>query len=79
MRASGCSPTRSRRCLKAYRRTDQGRVEAGDNARIVQLLRRPFPGSARADLVSQIMVHVNLYGEAFVGNYRSADGEIALL
>jgi HK97 family phage portal protein len=65
--------------LHAYRRTDTGRVRAGDNARIVQLLRRPAPGSTGVDLVSQVMVHLNVYGEAFVGKYRSADGEIAQL
>jgi HK97 family phage portal protein len=65
--------------LKAYRRTDQGRVPAGDNARIVQLLRRPLPGSTGVDLISHIMVHLNVYGEAFLGKFRSADGEIAQL
>jgi HK97 family phage portal protein len=65
--------------LKTYRRTDAGRVPAGDNARIVQLLRRPTPGSTGVDLISHVMVHLNVYGEAFVGKYRSADGEIAQL
>jgi HK97 family phage portal protein len=65
--------------LKAYRRTDQGRVSAGDNARIVQLLKRPTPGSTGVDLISQIMVHLNVHGEAFVGKYRNSDGEIAQL
>jgi HK97 family phage portal protein len=65
--------------LKAYRRTDQGRTAAGDNARVVQLLRRPMPGSTSVDLISQIVVHLNVYGEAFVGKYRGADNEIAQL
>ena len=64
--------------LHAYRRTDQGRVPAGDNARVVQLLNRPAPGSTGVDLISQIMVHLNVHGEAFVGKYR-ADGEIVQL
>jgi HK97 family phage portal protein len=64
--------------LHAYRRTEQGRVSAGDNARIVQLLKRPAPGSTGVDLISQIMVHVNVYGEAFVGKWR-ADAEIVQL
>jgi len=64
--------------LHAYRRTATGRQPAGDNARVVQLLKRPAPGSTSVDLVSQIVVHLNVYGEAFVGKYRS-DGEIAQL
>src|SRR4051794_33906444 len=31
--------------LHVYRRTDAGRVRAGDGARAVQLLNRPAPGS----------------------------------
>jgi len=64
--------------LHAYRRTAAGRVPAGDNSRAVQLLNRPVPGSTGVDLVSQITVHLNLYGEAFVGKYR-ADSEIVQL
>ena len=64
--------------LKAYRRLPEGRVPAGDNARITQLLQRPSPGSTMVDLLSQMMVHANLYGESFVGLYR-ADGEIVQL
>jgi HK97 family phage portal protein len=62
-----------------FRRTEQGRVKAGDNARIVQLLKRPSPGSTVVDLISQVMVHLNVYGEAFVRKYRGSDGEIAQL
>jgi HK97 family phage portal protein len=64
--------------LHAYRRIDQGRVPAGENARIVQLLRQPSPGSTSVDLISQIVVHLNVFGDAFVGLYR-ADGEIVQL
>src|SRR4051812_6127172 len=64
--------------LKAYRRTPQGRVPAGDQARISQLLQRPSPGSTTVDLISQIVVHLNLYGDAFLGKFR-ADGEIVQL
>src|SRR3954471_14448611 len=42
--------------LHAYRQTTTGRVLAGDNQRIVQLLSRPSPGSTSADLLSQVMV-----------------------
>src|SRR4051794_12335726 len=64
--------------LKAYRRTPQGRVPAGDQARISQLLSRPSPGSTSVDLISQVVVHLNVYGDAFIGKYR-ADGEIVQL
>ena len=64
--------------LHVYRRTPQGRLPAGENARAVQLLNRPAPGSTGVDLISQVMVHLNVYGEAFVGKYR-ADGEIVQL
>jgi HK97 family phage portal protein len=64
--------------LHEYRRTPQGRVPAGANARIVQLLARPSRGSTGVDLISQIMVHANVHGEAFIGKYR-ADGEIVQL
>ena len=64
--------------LHVYRRTDQGRVAAGENARAVQLLNRPSPGSTGVDLISQVMVHLNVHGDAFVGKYRS-DSEIVQL
>jgi HK97 family phage portal protein len=64
--------------LHVYRRTEQGRQPAGDNARAVQLLQRPAPGSTGVDLISQVMVHLNVYGEAFVGKWRE-DREIVQL
>jgi len=64
--------------LHVYRRTPTGRQPAGDQARAVQLLTRPSPGSTSADLASLIMVHLNVYGECFVGKFRS-DGEIVQL
>jgi phage portal protein BeeE len=64
--------------LHAYRKTATGRVPAGENARIVQLLRSPSPGSTGVDLVSTIVVHLAIHGEAFIGKYRS-DGEIVQL
>jgi HK97 family phage portal protein len=64
--------------LKVYRRTPSGRVPAGESSRAVQLLERPAPGSTSADLISQVMVHLNVHGNAFVGKFR-ADGEIVQL
>ena len=56
---------------KVYRRTPAGRVPAGDDQRLVQLLRRPSPGSTAADLFGQAMVHLNVLGECFIGKFRS--------
>ena len=64
--------------LHVYRRTPAGRVPAGDNTRAVQLLSRPSPGSTGVDLISTVMVHLNVYGDAFIGKYR-ADGEVVQL
>jgi hypothetical protein len=36
-----------------------------------QLLSRPAPGSTIADLMSLVMVHLNVHGEAFIAKYRS--------
>jgi len=65
--------------LHVYRKTNDGRVPAGDNSRAVQLLRRPSPGSTGVDLISHVMTTLAVHGECFVGKYRSADGEIAQL
>jgi len=64
--------------LKVYRRTPEGRIPAGDDSRAVQLLNRPTPGSTTVDLISQVVTHVNVYGDAFLGKYK-ADGEIVQL
>jgi HK97 family phage portal protein len=63
---------------KVYRRITSGRVPAGDDARLVQLLRTPSPGSTSADLFSQVMVHLNVDGNAFIGKFRS-EGSIVQL
>ncbi len=64
--------------LHVYRRTAQGRVAAGPDSRAVQLLQRPSPGSTGVDLISQVMVHLSVFGECFLAKYRS-DGEIVQL
>jgi HK97 family phage portal protein len=63
---------------KVYRRTEAGRVPAGDDQRLVQLLRQPSPGSTSADLFSQLMVSLNTTGNAYVAKYRS-EGTIVSL
>jgi HK97 family phage portal protein len=63
---------------RIYRRTPQGRIPAGDDQRLVQLLRRPSPGSTSADLFSDVMVSLLTDGNAFIGKFRS-EGTIVQL
>ena len=64
--------------LHIYRKTAAGRVQVGEDSRAVRLLSRPSPGSTSVDLISQMMVHLNIFGECFIGKYRS-DREIVQL
>jgi HK97 family phage portal protein len=64
---------------KVYRKTPAGRVEAGPDSRLVQLLQTPSPGSTSADLFSQVAVHLNTNGNAFIGKFRGGDGAIVQL
>lgn len=50
---------------RVYRRVPAGRVEAGEDQRLAQLLRRPSPGSTSADLFSTAMVHLLTNGNCF--------------
>lgn len=63
---------------RVYRDTGGGRVPAGDEQRLVGLLRRPSPGSTSADLFSSAMVHLLVNGNAFVGKYRREDSIVQL-
>jgi HK97 family phage portal protein len=65
--------------VKAYRDTGSGRVPVGPDARISRLLERPSPGSTSADLFSLVMTHLNTHGNAYIGKFRGADGEIVSL
>ena len=61
-----------------YRDTPQGRASAGDDQRLVTLLRRPSPGTTSVDLVGQLMVHLLTYGNALLAKYRSEDTIVQL-
>jgi len=63
--------------LIAYRKTADGRTR--HEGRLSDLLRRPAPGSTTANLLGTLMAHLQLYGNAFVGKFRDADGHIAEL
>ncbi len=64
--------------LHVYRRTTAGRVRAGSDSRAVQLLNRPSPGSTGVDLISQVVTHLNVFGECFIAKYRSDDTIVQL-
>lgn len=61
--------------LHVYRKTTEGR-ERVDAGRLADLLDRPGPGTTQADLVSSLMAHLLIWGNAYVAKYRSA-GEIS--
>jgi HK97 family phage portal protein len=63
---------------KVYRRTSTGRVPAGDDQRLVQLLRQPAPGATSVDLFGTAMCHLLTNGNAFFGKFRS-EGSIVQL
>jgi HK97 family phage portal protein len=63
---------------RVYRRTPQGRIPAGEDQRLVQLLQRPSPGATSADLFSDVMVSLLTDGNAFIGKFRR-EGTIAQL
>lgn len=63
--------------LIAYRRTGAGR-ERLEGGRLVDLLQRPAPAMTQANLIGQIVAHLNLHGNAYIGKFRSG-GQIAQL
>ncbi len=60
--------------LIAYWRTGQGRERL--NGRTPDLLAHPAPATTQSGLVGQMVAHLNLYGNAYVGKFRSAAGQI---
>ena len=64
--------------VDVYRKNSTGRVEAGPDSRVVQLLGRPSPGSTSADVISRIMVDLNTDGNAFIGKFRSGGSIVQL-
>jgi HK97 family phage portal protein len=63
--------------LHVYRKADAGR-ERVTSGFLVDLLERPGPGTTQADLVSTLLTHLAIYGNAYLGKYREA-GEIVQL
>lgn len=63
--------------LHAYRRTEQGRVRA--TGRTADLIARPAPAMTTAALVGQIVAHLNLEGNAYLGKVRDGEGRVQQL
>ncbi len=63
--------------LHVYRRTDAGRERLC--GRTAELLERPAPAVTQANLVAQIVAHLNLHGNAYVGKFRNEDGQVEQL
>jgi HK97 family phage portal protein len=55
--------------LHVYRRSDTGRVRA--TGRTAELIERPAPAMTTAALVGQLVAHLNLHGNAYLGKVRS--------
>lgn len=64
--------------LDAY--AESGETTERDTASpTAALLRRPSPSLTQAALLAQVMTHLCLHGEAFVGKWRDPNGEVAQL
>jgi HK97 family phage portal protein len=57
--------------LVAFRDTPTGRVKT--TGRLASLLANPAPGITQADLVGTLVGHLNVWGNAYLGKYRSSD------
>jgi HK97 family phage portal protein len=55
--------------LHVYRKTTDGR-ERVDSGALYDLLEHPAPGITQADLVSSLLTHVAIWGNAYVAKYR---------
>jgi phage portal protein BeeE len=64
--------------LIAYRRTDGGRQRLHSGF-LPELLQRPSPSSSQPNLVGQLLLHLNLYGNGYIAKYRDDVGRIAQL
>lgn len=63
--------------LIAYRRTPAGRERLDGG--VADLLDRPAPATTQANLVGQLVAHLNLHGNAFLGKFRNGEGEVEQL
>ena len=60
--------------LHVYRRTDDGRVPIQN--RTAALLDNPAPAVTTASFIGQLVAHLNLWGNAYVGKYRDGSDQV---
>jgi len=63
--------------LHVYRRTADGRERM--DGRTADLLRRPAPAVTQANLVGQLVAHLNLHGNAYLGKFKDSAGRVEQL
>jgi len=63
--------------LHVYRRTKDGRERA--EGRTADLLRTPAPAVTQAGLVGQMVAHLNLHGNAYLGKFKDPEGRVEQL
>src|SRR5215210_6943341 len=61
--------------LHVYRRIGAGERERVDN-RTADLLRRPPPAPTQANLIGQLVAHLNVAGNAYLGKFRNSQGAV---
>jgi len=63
--------------LHVYRRRGEGRERVESST--AELLRSPSPATTTANLIGQLMAHLQLHGNAFVGKFRGSTGRVEQL
>jgi HK97 family phage portal protein len=63
--------------LHVYRHQGDGRERV--ESRTADLLRSPAPATTTANLISQLVAHLQLHGNGYVGKFRNQDGQVAQL
>jgi HK97 family phage portal protein len=61
--------------LHLYRHDGESRRRV-TSGRTAGLLDRPAPSVTQANLIGQLVAHLNLHGDAFLGKFRSPDGTV---
>jgi HK97 family phage portal protein len=64
--------------LIPYRRSDSGRVRLS-TGRLADLLDRPAPATTQANLIAQLVSHLALWGNAYLGKFSGEDGRVEQL
>ena len=63
--------------LIAYRRTENGRQRA--TGALADLLRLPAPATTQSALMGQLMAHLQLYGNGWLGKWKDIEGRVEQL